>query len=189
MANTKSLIAGFVVAGSGGAGAGLGNDYAAAVDKADDRRFMEDVLIEAGEEEDAVAAEWAADGRAKLVLLAGGLDVQEGVAGVEGAVAEVIESGAVKFVGAGFGDDVDHGAAGASGFGGDGIGRDAEFLDYFIRKLIRRAISAAGLGEEGVVVVSAVNQVAGLEAANAAECEVAIGSGVEAARVLGDSGS
>ena len=70
-----------------------------------------------------------------------------------------------------------------------GIRGDAEFLDDFVGKLIGRAISSAGLGEEGVVVVAAIDQVAGLEAANAAEGEIAVGSGVEAAGVLGDSGS
>ncbi len=74
-------------------------------------------------------------------------------------------------------------------FGGNGIGRDAEFLDDFVGKLIGGAIASAGLGEEGVVVVGAIDQITGLEAANAAEGEVAVGSGVEAARVLGDSGS
>ena len=95
----------------------------------------------------------------------------------------------MKFVGAGLGDHVDHRAAGASGFGGNGIRRDAEFLDDFIGKLIGSAIASAGLGEEGVVVVGAIDQVAGLEAANAAEGEIAVGGGVEAAGILRDSGS
>ena len=115
----QSLIAGFVISGSGRAGAGLRNDDATPVDEADDGGLVKNVLIVAGEEKDAIAAERASEGEAELMLLAGGLEVEEGIAGVEGAVAEVIESGAVKFVGAGFGDDVDDGAAGASGFGGN----------------------------------------------------------------------
>ena len=182
------MVAGFVVAGGGGAGAGLRDDYAAAVDEADDRGLVENVLIEAGEEEDAVAAERTSEGEAELLLLAGRFHIEEWIAGVEGAVAEVIEPGAVKFVRAGLGDDVDDGAAGASGFGGDGIGGDAEFLDHLVGKLIGGAIAAAGLGEEGVVVVGAIDEVTGLEAADAAEGEVAVGSGVEAAGVLGDAG-
>jgi len=47
---------------------------------------VEDVLIVAGKEEDAIAAERASEGEAELVLLAVGLDLEEGIAGVEGAI-------------------------------------------------------------------------------------------------------
>ena len=56
-------------------------------------------------------------------------------------------------------------------------------------KIDTGAVSSAGLGEEGVVVVGAIHLIIGLEAANAAEREVAVGGGVGAAGVLRDSRS
>jgi hypothetical protein len=47
---------------------------------------------------DAVAAQRAADGESELMLPICGLDVQERIAGVKRTVAQIIKSGAVKFV-------------------------------------------------------------------------------------------
>jgi len=140
------------------------------------------VLIESGEKENLVALERAADGASELLLAIVRLERQEGVDGAEGTVAQVVEDGAVDVVGAGFGDDVDDRAAGASLFGAVGIGGDAELLYNFGGKLVGSAIASASLGEEGVVVVAAVDEGGVLESANAAEGEIAVGGGGEAVR-------
>ena len=185
----QRLIGGFVVARSFGSGARLGNDHRASVGEAHYRRNVEAVLVEAGKEECAVAAHWAAEGEAELLLLIVGLEVHEGMLGGERAVAHVIEIGSVKTVGPGFGDHIHHRAAGASQFGAVGIGGNAELLHHFVGKLIGRAVAAASLAEEGVVVVAAIDQVAGLEAANAAKSQIAVRARSQAARVLRDAGS
>ena len=74
----------------------------------------------------------------------------------------------------GFGDDVHDRAAGTPQVGAVSIRGDAELLHYFVGELVWRAIAAAGLSEEGIVVVAAIDQVAGLEATNAAEGQIAI---------------
>ena len=184
----EGLVAGFVVAGRIGSGAGLGDDLHGAVEEFDDIGNVEVVLIESGEEEDFVFLERTADGASALLLAAVGLEGHKGIGGAESAVADVIEAGAVPVIGAGFGDDVDDGAAGASQFGAVGIGGDAELLHDFVGELIRRAIEAAGLGEEGVVEVAAIDEEAVLESAKATEGEIAVGGGSEAARILRDAG-
>ena len=146
------------------------------------------MLIEAGEEENLVALERAADGASDLLLAVVRLEGEESVGGAERTVAEVVERGAVQVIGAGFGDDVDDGAAGASLLGAVGIGGDAELLHDFGGELVGSAIASASLGEEGVVVVAAIDQEAVLESANAAEGKIAIGGGSQAARILGDAG-
>ena len=90
-------------------------------------------------------------------------------------------------VGTGFGDDVDDGAAGAALFSAVGIGRDAKLLYYFSGELVRSAIPSAGLREKGVVVVAAVDEGGVLESANAAEGEIAVGGGGQAARIFRDA--
>src|SRR5216684_9384784 len=62
----QSLIAGFVVAGSEGAGASLGDDLRTAVQEFDDIGGVEIVLIESGEEEDFILLDRAADGASGL---------------------------------------------------------------------------------------------------------------------------
>ena len=105
------------------------------------------------------------------------------------AVAEEVEIGSVQVIGTRFGDHVHHRAAGASQFGAVGVRGDAELLHHFVGELVGRAIAAAGLSEKGVVVVAAVDQIAGLVAANAAEGKIAVRAGGQPARVLRHSGS
>ena len=87
-------------------------------------------------------------------------------------------------IGAGLGDDVDYGAAGASLLSTVGIGGDAELLHDFVGELVGSAVETAGLGEESIVEVAAVDQEAVLKSANAAERKIAAGGGSEAARIL-----
>ena len=159
----------------------MGDDLRTAVEEFDDVRNVEDVLIESGEKENLVALERAADGASDLLLAVVRLEGEEGIGGSEGTVAQIVERGAVDVIRAGLGDDVDDGAAG-------GIGGDAELLHDFGGELIGSAIASASLGEEGVVVVVAVNEEGGLESANAAEREIAVGGGGEAAGILRDAG-
>src|SRR5579863_6247299 len=109
--------------------------------------------------------------------------------GAEAAIAQEIEGAAVELVRSGFGDHVDHCASGASQFGSIGVGRDAEFLDYLVGKLVGRAVASASLGEKGIVIVGAIDQIARLITADPAESQIAIRAGSHAARVLGDPGS
>ena len=150
---------------------------------------MKDVLVISGEEENAVGPDGSADGAPELLLAVVGLETEEGRLGAEAAVAQEVEAGAVHVVGTGFGNDVDHRSARATEFGSVGVGGNAEFLDNFVGELIGGAITPASLPEEGIVVVGAVNEVAGLVAANAAEGEVAVRGRGESARVLGHAGS
>ncbi len=184
----QGLIAGFVIAGGVRSGAGLRDDLHGAVEEFDDVGDVEVVLIESGEEEDLVLLDGTADGASALLLAAVRFEGQEGVGGPESAVADVIESGAVPVIGTGLGDYVNDRAAGASLFGAVGIGRDAELLHDFVRELVRSAIEAAGLGEEGVIEVAAIDQEAVLESAQSAEREIAVGGRGQAARVLRHAG-
>ena len=72
------------------------------------------------------------------------------------------------------GDHVHHRAAGASQVGAVSIRRHAELLHHFVRELVRRAIAAAGLSKERIVVVAAVHQIAGLKSPDAAKGQIAI---------------
>ena len=54
--------------------------------------------------------------------------------------------------------------------------------------MVGSAIASAGLGEERIVEVAAVDQEAVLESAKAAEGEIAVSGGGEAAGILGDAG-
>src|SRR4029077_17086902 len=69
-----------------------------------------------------------------------------------------------------------------------GIGGDAEFLDDLGGELVGSAVTSASLGEEGVVEIAAIDQEAVLESAKAAEREIAVGGGGQAAGILGDAG-
>ena len=64
-----------------------------------------------------------------------------------------------------------------------------KLADDFITELVGGAVAAASLGEEGVVVIRAVDQKTGLESPDAAERKVAVAAGCEAAGVLGYAGS
>src|SRR6266571_6750530 len=138
---------------------------------------------------DAIALERTTVGESELLLAIAGLDVHEGMAGIEAAVAKIVEGTAMSAVGAGLGDYVHHGAAGASQLGAVRVGGDAELLNDLVAELVGSAIAAASLGEESVVVVGPIHQITGLIYANAAEGQVAIGGRGEAARILGNAGS
>jgi len=166
----------------------LGYDLRTAVEEFDDIGNVEDVLIESGEEENLVALDWTADGASDLLLAIVWLEGKKRIRRAEGTVAEVVERGTVQVIGARFGDDIDDRAAGASLFSAVRIGGDAELLYDFGGELVGSAIASAGLREEGVVEVGAVDEGGVLESANAAEGEIAVGRGGEAARILRDAG-
>ena len=184
----QGLIGGLVITGSVRSGGGLGHDLRTAVEEFDYVGRVEDVLVESGEEENLVALDGAADGASELLLAIVRLEGEERIGSAEGAVAEIEERGAVQVIGAGFGDDVDDGAAGASLFSAVSVGGDAELLHDFGGELVGSAVASASLGEESVVVVAAVDERGVLESANAAEREIAVGGGGEAARILRDAG-
>src|SRR5277367_2617922 len=85
------LVAGFVVAVVQGLLAGLRDDLRASIVEAHDRGYVEDVLIESAEEERPVVMDGAAEGESELLLLGMRLEVEEGLSGSEGAVANEIE--------------------------------------------------------------------------------------------------
>jgi hypothetical protein len=130
---------------------------------------LPDAAVFVGEEEEQfVALDGAAEGAAEVVVAvfaAGG----EEVAGVEFIVAEEFEEGAVKVVGAGFGDDVDLGAAVAAVVGGVGVAFDADFGD--------------GVEVDHGEVVA----VEGVDVAAAVEGPI-VGAGLTAAEGEGDAG-
>ena len=207
----QGLVASLVVAGGVGSSPGLRDNLRAAAHEFDDIGTMEDVLIESGEEENLVALERTADCASELLLAvvrlerlaipvnarawpsAGWFDwrnglVQKIISRTEGTVAEMVEGRSVQVIGAGLGDNVDDGAAGAALFGAVGRGGDAEFLHNFGGDFVGSAIASTRLGKEGVVEVAAVDQEAVLESPNAADREIAVGGGIQAARVLRDAG-
>ncbi len=184
----QSLIGGLVIAGSVWSGRGLGHDLRTAVEEFDYVGGVEDVLIESGEEENLVSLNGAADGASELLLAIVRLKGEERIRSTEGTVAEIVERGAMHVIGAGLGDDVNDGAAGASLFGSVGIGGDTELLHDFGGELVGCAIASAGLGEESVVVVAAIDEGGVLESANAPEREIAVGGGGQAARILRHAG-
>ena len=75
----------------------------------------------------------------------------------------------MKFSSAGFRHHIDYRTAGPAGFGRSRIRRHSELLNNFIRELVRGPVPATRLAEERVVVVAAIDQIAGLKATNAAE--------------------
>ena len=184
----QGLIGGFVVSGRVGTGAGRGHNLRRSVKEFDNVGRVEDVLIESREKENLVALERAANGASELLLAIVRLERQESVGRAKRTVAQVIENCPVHVIGAGLGNDVDHRAPGASLFGAVRIGGDAELLYHFGRELKGSAIPPASLGEECVVVVAAIDEKSILKSAKAAEREIAIGGGGEAARILRDAG-
>src|SRR5271157_2343716 len=146
------------------------------------------MLVKACIEKNTVSANRSPQGAAELQLaiirLAGG----ERLLSVEVAVAEVIERAAMPIVAAGLGHHVEHPTASPAEFGTVGVRRDAELLDDFIAELIRRAITSSRLRVKRVIVVGAVHQEVVLEAADAAEGQIAVGVGGETARVLRHAG-
>jgi hypothetical protein len=146
------------------------------------------MLIKPAKEESAVVLDRAAQRESELLLLIVGLEVQKGMGRAEAAVAQKIKITPVELVGSRFRDHVDHSSAGAPKFRSVGIGRDSELLYNLVRELIRRAIAATRLGEECVVVVGAIDQIAGLESAHSAKRQVAIGARSHAPWILRDAG-
>src|SRR5437660_8955703 len=110
----------------------------------------------------------------------------DGVVGIQAPVAKEFKGRAVEIVGAGLGDDVDHGTARAAECGGIGVGIDLEFLHRVFAELVgsaARSRAADGLSEEGVVVVRAINNEGIESAALSGKADVA------AAHVEGDAWS
>ena len=79
-------------------GAGLRDDLRAAVEKLHYVGHVEDVLIESGEEKYLVALQRPADGASDLLLAVVRLEMPERVSGAEGAIAQVVEGGAVQMI-------------------------------------------------------------------------------------------
>src|SRR5579862_159286 len=184
----QRFVAGFVVTRRVRSGAGLRNDFRAAVEEFDDVGDVEDMLIESGEEENLVALERAADSASDLLLAVVRPEGEKRVGGPERTVAQVVERGAVNVIGARFGDDVDDGASRTALLGAVGVRGYTELLHNFRRELIGRAVASASLGEESVIEVEAIDEKGVLKSANAAEREVAICGGSEAAWILSDTG-
>ena len=93
-----------------------------------------------GEETEVlVFADGSADGAAVLLTAVVGLGLSglfaDGVVGLQGLGAEEAVEGAVKLIGAGFGDDVESGAFAAAVLGGEAVGADLELLHGFEGKL------------------------------------------------------
>src|SRR5271170_682308 len=108
------LIAGFVVAGVQWLLAGLRDNLRAAIQKADHRRYMKDVLVESAIKEDAVAMQRTAEGESELLLLRVRFEIEVGLGRAECAVSNEIKVSPVKLIRAGFRDHVDNRAAGSS---------------------------------------------------------------------------
>ena len=170
----QGLVCGFVIAWANRTGAKLGNDHGAPVGEAHHRRYVKAVLVEAGEEKCAVAAERTAQGEAELLLLIVRFEVHERMFRSEGTVADEIEIGSVEAIGTRFGDHIHYGATSSAQLGAVGVGGDAELLHYFVGKLIGGTIAATGLPKKRIVVVATIDQIAGLESANPSEGEVAV---------------
>src|SRR6185437_11528953 len=94
---------------------------------------------------------------------------------VEGLVAEILESTTVKFVRAGFGDDVDYRPTRTSELRRKSILIHLKFLHGLFRELIRwpHAAATKRLAEEGVVIVNAIDLQAVESAALSAYREIA----------------
>ena len=136
------------------------------------------VVVE--EEKIAIRPDRPAERAAELVVVVGRFRsvVQhvDGVVRVERLVAVELEGRSVQVVGAGLGDDVDHGATGAAILGGERVRVDLEFFYRVLAELIRGtsgAGAADGLAEERVVVVRSVDDQAVERAALTGEADVA----------------
>ena len=110
------------------------------------------------EVEEFVALDRSADASAELLAM----EVRERLAircvRGQSLKALVLEQAAMKGIGPGLGDDVDHTAAGASELGVRAARDDLELLDRFERDVDRRALTAGLLAEEAVVVVAPVER-------------------------------
>ena len=180
----ERLIGCFVVSRGERSRRGCWHNFRTAVEKLNDVRHMEDVLIESREEEDLVALDGPADRASDLLLPVVRLECQKRIGRAERTVAQIVERRAMHMIRSGLGDDIDHGAAGASLLRAVRIRRDAELLHHLRRELVGRAIASARLREECVVVVSPVDQCCVLKSANAAERQIAVGRRCQAARIL-----
>ena len=135
----------------------------------------------------SVLDDGAADRAAELLLLVDGLGEQEGrgsvverlvlavgVERVQVGITQVVEDVAMELVRAALGDGVDLAAGGLAELDRVVRGLGLELLDGVDRVDVRRArCAAAGLGEQHLVVVRAVDVVLVVEAADAMEADEA----------------
>ena len=137
--------------------------------------------------EELVLEDGTADGCAELVLDFNRLkedvvELVERVERVEAGGAVVVKGVAVEAVGAGFGDRIDHATRGLTELGRVGGDGGLELLDAVEWKDVGGADrAAAGLGEEGLLVVGAVDEVGVVDTRDAAiadEPSVAVGGDV-----------
>ena len=145
-------------------------------------------LVVGEEPEDAVGADGAAGGDSPLLAIVRrgdgdsghgtvGLqlrELREGIASAPGIVAIEQEGVAVQMVGAAAGDSVDDTAGGAAVFGGVVRGVDLKLAHGGLTGEVGGAGAAALLGEEGLVVVCAIEGVVVEKNADAAKAELAI---------------
>jgi len=121
-----------------------------------------------GGEEEAVADDGAGEEAAELVLAEGGSFGVEGVAGVEGVVAEEFVEAAVELVAAAGGDEVDGAAAGATVFGFKVRRLDFDGLEGFLADGLFGEVGAEEGAGVGIVEVGAVDHDVGHALAAAA---------------------
>ncbi len=108
------LIAGFVVSGVQRLLAGLRDNLRATIQKAHDRRYVKDVLVESAIKEDAVAVQRTAQGESELLLLRVRFEIEVGLGRAECAVSNEIKIGPVELIRSGFRDHIYNRAAGSS---------------------------------------------------------------------------
>src|ERR1035441_8755111 len=99
----------------------------------------------------------------------------------------MIEGRRVPTIRARLSDDVDNRAPRSPRFRPITTRLHTKLLDYFIGKLIGRAISARGLRIESVIVVLAIHQKTVVVSANAAVRQVSIRTRSQASRILRDT--
>ena len=140
------------------------------------------LLVVVQEPEHFVLLDRAAHRKAELLpgvfLFLESIGLADGLLGVEGVVADEVKRLAVEGVSAALGDGVHGAAGGAPELGGEVAGADLEFFDGRLTHGVGGAGAAASLGEEGLVVVSAVHHVVVVEPGDAAvahQAEVAVG--------------
>src|SRR5581483_1303723 len=171
-AQHEVFVARFVITRKTRAGDGFCRHRRAAVRKSHHRGYVKNMLIEPGKKECAVPPNRPSDGEPELLLAVAGLEVNKRMLRIQRTVAHEVKTGAVNGVGPRLGDYIDHRAARAAQLCAVGIRGDAKLLYHFITELIRRTVAAPRLCKETVVVISAVDQEAGLITAYTAECQI-----------------
>src|SRR5271157_2036346 len=143
------------------------------------------MLVKAGIEEYPVLANRPSQSGAELLLAIVGLAGGIRLLSVKGAVAEVIERGAVPLVAARLGHYVEYGAASPAEFGAVGVRRYAELLDDFVAELIGGTVAPPRLRVKRIIIVGAIHQKVVLEAPDAAKRQVTVGVRGQTSRILG----